>query len=203
MNRYVSCWAAALCAATGVVGFAERGWGETPSAAPPATASATATASPSGSRSRPGRAAQERRRAKALAAPESTKDAVGISFEQLEFEFAERIEIKPESLPEPVRKLLNKKVRIRGYMWPDVLYDKGNTQFILVRSDKSSGAFVSGPELCENIVVKMQEGKTVDFTMRPITVEGMLTFRVERFPDEPPTSVLRIVADSAEPPQKK
>jgi hypothetical protein len=193
MTHYVIGSAATLCAVLSVVGFAERGWGETPKASPSSTPSA----------SQPHRAASARRRAKALAAPESTKDAVGISFEQLEFEFAKGADYKPESLPEPVRKLLNKKVRIRGYMWPDVLYDKGNTQFILVRSDKSSGAFVSGPELCENIVVKMQEGKTVDFTMRPITVEGMLTFRVERFPDEPPTSVLRIVADSAEPPQKK
>lgn len=143
-------------------------------------------------------------RSKALAAPESTPDAVGISFDQLEFEIPEGAEFVPESLPETVRKLLNKKVRIRGYIWPDVPYEKGNKQFILVRDDKSSGAFVTDPELCENIVVRMQEGKTVDFTVRPVTVEGVLTFRAEGFlPDDPPTSVLHISADSAEPPPVK
>jgi hypothetical protein len=202
MSRYVSCWVAALCAATGVVGFAERSWGEAPTAATPsATAAASPSATPSASASRPRRAAQERRRAKALAAPESTKDAVGISFEQLEFEFAKGAEYKLESLPEPVRKLLNKKVRLRGFMWPDVPYEKGNKAFILVRDDKSSSTFVTNSELCEHIIVKMQEGKTVDFTIRPVTLEGVLTFRVERdLPDEPPLSVLHIVAESVESP---
>lgn len=141
-------------------------------------------------------------RSKALAAPESTPDAVGISFDQLEFEIPEGAEFVPESLPEAVRKLLNKKVRIRGYIWPDVPYEKGNKQFILVR-DNMMMNFGPGVPLCDNIVVRMQEGKTVDFTVRPVTVEGVLTFRAEGFAGEPPTSVLHIVADSAEPPPVK
>lgn len=193
MTHYVIGSAATLCAVLSVVGFAERGWGETPKASPSATPSA----------SQPHRAASARRRAKALAAPESTKDAVGISFDDLQFDDPKSAEFKPELLPESVRKLLNKKVRIRGYMWPDVLYDKGNTQFILVRSDLTMG-YGPGFPLCDSIVVKMQEGKTVDFTVRPITVEGVLTFRVNRFlPDEPPTTVLHIVAESTEPPPNK
>lgn len=203
MNHYLLCRAAALSALAGVVGLAERGWGETPAATPTAVPSATASASPSASASRTPRSSQQRRRAKALAAPESTKDAVGISFEELEFEFAKGAEIKPESLPEPVRKLLNKKVRIRGYIWPDVPYEKGNKAFILVRDDMQMN-FAPSTMLCEHIVVKMKEGATVDFTVRPITVEGELTFRAIRaLPNEPPESVLHIVAESAEPPPVK
>jgi hypothetical protein len=136
-------------------------------------------------------------RSRVLAAPEVGGDVIGITFDNLMFEMKATDYFSPTMLSDSVRALFDKKVKIRGYIWPDVPYQKGNTQFILVRDDIGC-CFGPGALIYDNVVVKMAPGKSVDFTVRPIAVQGILRFHEEKFLDQPPTSIYRLEADSVE-----
>jgi len=136
-------------------------------------------------------------RSRVLAAPEVGGDVLGITFDNLMFDIKSTDYFSPSMFNDSVRALFDKKVKIRGYIWPDVPYQKGNTQFILVRDDQGC-CFGPGALIYDNVVVKMAPGKSVDFTLRPIAVQGVLRFHEEKFLDQPPTSIYRLEAESVE-----
>ena len=78
-----------------------------------------------------------------------------------------------------VESLFDRKIRIRGYMFP-TLKKSGLKSFVLVR-DNLECCFGPGAALYDCIVVNMNEGKTAEFSIRPIAVEG--TFRYHLMDD--------------------
>ena len=86
---------------------------------------------------------------------------------------------KREMLTEKIEKLDNQPIRIRGYILPS-FQQKGITQFVLVR-DNMECCFGPGALLHDCMVVRMQPGKTTDFSIRPVAVTGTL-FLVQRIP---------------------
>jgi hypothetical protein len=80
-----------------------------------------------------------------------------------------------------VHELTDTRVRIRGYILPS-FQQRGLAQFVLVR-DNQECCFGPGAALHDCIVVRMEPGKTADFSIRPVAVTGR--FRVEelRGPD--------------------
>jgi hypothetical protein len=86
-----------------------------------------------------------------------------------------------ELLPKRVSALEQSRVRIRGYILPS-FQQRGLTQFVLVR-DNQECCFGPGAALHDCVVVRMRPGRSADFSIRPVAVEG--TFRVEelRGPD--------------------
>ena len=104
----------------------------------------------------------------------------------------------PKMINDAVRALFGKKIKLRGYIHPaSAMVEKGLTQFIFVRDDQAC-CFGPGALLYDNVVVKMKPGKTANFSIRPIAVEGTLSFHETGKFGNQPLSIFQIDADSAE-----
>jgi len=104
-----------------------------------------------------------------------------ITFDDIKLEMQKGEPFAPDRLTPRVRELERSRVRIRGYILPS-FQQSGLTQFVLVR-DNQECCFGPGAALHDCIVVRMQAGRTADFSIRPVAVEG--TFRLDelRGPD--------------------
>jgi hypothetical protein len=108
-------------------------------------------------------------------------DANGImeaTFDDVKFQMVKTEKFDRSMLTPKVKSLFDKRIRIRGYMYP-TLRRKGLTQFVLVR-DNLECCFGPGAALYDCVLVTMQPGKTAEYSIRPIAVEG--TFRLEELP---------------------
>ena len=97
-----------------------------------------------------------------------------ITFDDIKLDLAKGAPFRREVLTERVTGLDGRRVRIRGYILPS-FQQSGLTQFVLVR-DNQECCFGPGAALHDCIVVRMQPGRTADFSIRPVAVAG--TFRV-------------------------
>ena len=136
-----------------------------------------------------GRPGQPPQRAPAAVAPAAARPpaavAAGpvrdISFDDIKFDIEKGAPFERDMLPTRVTALERQRIRIRGYILPS-FQQTGLSQFVLVR-DNMECCFGPGAALYDCIVVRMQPGKTTDFSIRPVAVAG--TFRLEelRGPD--------------------
>lgn len=118
------------------------------------------------------------------APPSSSRpsDAIrDISFDDIKFDMEKGAPFTRDLLPKRVTDLERERIRIRGYILPS-FQQTGLAQFVLVR-DNMECCFGPGAALYDCVVVRMQPGKTADFSIRPVAVAG--TFRLEelRGPD--------------------
>ena len=75
-------------------------------------------------------------------------------------------------LPDSIARLHNRRVRVRGFIHgSSVSRQTGIEQFVLVRDNQMCSP---GPQIDDWIVVTMTDGKTIDFSVRPVTVTGKL-----------------------------
>ena len=126
--------------------------------------------------------------ADAMAAPAATAPgepvASGlrdITFDDIKLGLEKGAPFTRDVLTPRVHELAGTRVRIRGYILPS-FQQRGLAQFVLVR-DNQECCFGPGAALHDCIVVRMEPGKTADFSIRPVAVTG--GFRVEelRGPD--------------------
>lgn len=116
----------------------------------------------------------------AIAADTSFKD---ITFDDIKLALEKDEKFVPaKHMTEKVEKLEGQKIRIRGWIHPSVFTQTGIKQFVLVR-DNQECCFGPGAALHDCIFVNMEDGKSTDFTTRPIAVEGV--FKVEEIPGGP------------------
>ena len=101
-----------------------------------------------------------------------------LSFDDLKFDIEKDAPFHREMLPEKIEDLKAARIRLRGYILPS-FQQSGIKQFVLVR-DNLECCFGPGAALYDCVLVEM-EGKGVDFTVRPVTVEGQ--FDIEEFKD--------------------
>lgn len=97
-----------------------------------------------------------------------------ITFDTIKFDIEPGDPFEPEMLTEDIENLFGKKVRIRGYIYPP-FQQTGIKQFVLVR-DNMECCFGPGAALYDCVAVDMVDDKTIDYTVRPVAVEG--TFRL-------------------------
>ncbi len=116
---------------------------------------------------------------KADVSKQPTRD---ITFDTIKFDMQKDDPFARKMLTPAIEKLTNSKVRIRGYILPS-FQQSGLTQFVLVR-DNMQCCFGPGAALFDCIVVKMNEGKSTDFTTRPVAVEGVFSIEELHGPDE-------------------
>jgi hypothetical protein len=104
-----------------------------------------------------------------------------ISFDDIKFDMEKGSPFTRDLLPRRVTDLERGRIRIRGYILPS-FQQTGLSQFVLVR-DNMECCFGPGAALYDCVVVRMQPGKTANFSIRPVAVAG--TFRLEelRGPD--------------------
>jgi hypothetical protein len=116
------------------------------------------------------------------------------TFDDLRFEMTVGDTFKRSMLTDEIEALNGQKIRIRGYILPTP-QKHGIQQFVLVR-DNQECCFGPGAALYDCILVEMQPGKTADFTIRPIAVEG--TFDIREFViDGKHLAIYHMAAESA------
>jgi len=98
---------------------------------------------------------------------------VDSSFDDIKFEMEKTDPFKRSLLTPEIEKLLGRRIRIRGYMFP-TLKKRGLKQFVLVR-DNLECCFGPGAALFDCILVHMNEGETAEYSIRPVAVEGTLS----------------------------
>jgi len=125
--------------------------------------------------------------------PSPLKEA---TFDDLKFEIEADADFDKSMLTPKVNELFEQRVRIRGFIYP-TLKKKGLKQFVLVR-DNLECCFGPGAALYDCILVHMKEGKTAEFSIRPVAVQGTLKF--DEFIDYDGTTraIYRIDGESVE-----
>lgn len=101
------------------------------------------------------------------------------TFDDIKFEMEKTDPFQRSLITPNIERLFDTKIRIRGYIFP-TLKKRGLKQFVLVR-DNLECCFGPGAALYDCIFVHMTDGKTAEFSVRPVAVEG--TFRFEEFRD--------------------
>lgn len=115
-----------------------------------------------------------------------------VKFDMTKTELFDRAMLTPR-----VHALLDKKIRIRGYMYP-TLRKKGLKQFVLVR-DNMECCFGPGAALFDCVLVTMAPEQTAEYSIRPIAVEG--TLRLEELPGGPngrPLAIYQMIGDAVQ-----
>ncbi|MFO0422039.1 MAG: DUF3299 domain-containing protein [Planctomycetia bacterium] len=104
-----------------------------------------------------------------------------ISFDDIKFDMEKGAVFTSDLLPERVTALEQERIRIRGYILPS-FQQTGLTQFVLVR-DNMECCFGPGAALYDCVVVRMQPGKTANFSIRPVAVSGVFRLEELKGPD--------------------
>ncbi len=101
-----------------------------------------------------------------------------ITFDHIKFEMEKESPFDRSLLTSQVESLDGEPIRLRGYILNTAYQEL--SQFVLVR-DNLECCFGKGAALYDCVVVKMERGRTANFTVRPVTVEGV--FRVSEMKD--------------------
>ena len=130
------------------------------------------------------------------AKPATPTALVEANFDDLKFEIEADADFEKSMLTPKVNELFDRRIRIRGYILP-TLKKKGLKQFVLLR-DNLECCFGPGAALYDCILVHMKDGKTAEFSIRPVAVEGTLKF--EEFLDYDGTTraIFRLDGESVE-----
>ncbi|MEX2310265.1 MAG: DUF3299 domain-containing protein [Pirellulales bacterium] len=103
------------------------------------------------------------------------------TFDDMRFEIAPREPFHRKMLPQSIEAMAGQRIRIRGFILPTP-QKRGIKQFVLVR-DNQECCFGPGAALYDCILVEMQSGKTAEFSIRPVAVEGTFDIREIIGPD--------------------
>jgi len=114
----------------------------------------------------------------------STARAKGdLTFDDIKFDIEKGADFERSMLPKEIEELNKKTIRIRGWILPaSVFKQSGIDEFVLVR-DNQECCFGPGAALYDCIMIKMEKGKTANFTTRPVAVKGKFEVEELKFPD--------------------
>ena len=93
-----------------------------------------------------------------------------LTFDDLKFEQDKDEAFDRKLLTSKINGYHGGKVKIRGYIRPN-FKQSGITKFIFVRDNKEC-CFGPQAAIFDNILVRLDEGESTNYTVRPITVEG-------------------------------
>ncbi|QDT67355.1 hypothetical protein MalM25_02520 [Planctomycetes bacterium MalM25] len=118
------------------------------------------------------------------------------TFDDIKFDIEPDGDFERSMLTDKIRELDGRRLRIRGYILPTAR-KRGIKEFVLVR-DNQECCFGPGAALYDCILVKMHEGESTEFSVRPVAVEG--AFRVEEFygPDERPLAIYQLKGEKVD-----
>ncbi|MGC3966182.1 MAG: hypothetical protein QM775_02055 [Pirellulales bacterium] len=111
-----------------------------------------------------------------LEAPSAEAGVLPITFDNLMFPMERDDPFSPTLLTDAVRSLFDKRIKVRGFIHPSCPYETGVKSFILVRDDQGC-CFGPGALLYDCIMVDMVPGRTTNYSVRPVAVQGVLKFR--------------------------
>lgn len=111
-----------------------------------------------------------------LAQDKNTDDVLYLTFDDVEFEMEKDEDFDRDMLTDDINEMEGKRISIRGFILPNGTRQSGNRKFILVRDNKEC-CFGPGAALYDCVLVKLRKDHEVDFTVRPVTVEGTLQLK--------------------------
>lgn len=126
----------------------------------------------------------------------AAKSKGDITFDDIKFGIEKDGKFERKMLTEEIEKLNKKTVRIRGYILPaSVFQQTGIKKFVLVR-DNQECCFGPGAALYDCIMIEMADGKSANFTTRPVAVRGTFTIDSEsyKYPDGGHYAIYKMVA---------
>src|SRR5262245_35524339 len=103
------------------------------------------------------------------------------TFDDLRFDIKLEDKFRRAMLTEPIEKMFGQRIRIRGFILPTA-QKSGLREFVLVR-DNQECCFGPGAALDDCMFVQMQPGKTAEYSIRPVAVEGTFGFKEIVGPD--------------------
>ncbi|HEX4413904.1 MAG TPA: DUF3299 domain-containing protein, partial [Lacipirellulaceae bacterium] len=118
------------------------------------------------------------------------------TFDDLRFNMSAGEKFNRPMLTKGIEVMDGQRIRIRGYILPTP-QKHGIQQFVLVR-DNQECCFGPGAALYDCILVEMKPGKTADFTIRPIAVEGKFNVREFATPDGVQLAIYQMDGESAQ-----
>jgi hypothetical protein len=132
---------------------------------------------------------------KAKDAPAASQSAaklprLDITFDTIKLDMKKEDPFKKSLITPKIHELEGRKVKLRGYLLPS-FQQTGLTQFVLVR-DNMECCFGPGAALYDCVVVEMQPGRSTDFTIRPVAVEGVFAVREMLDPDGKPLAIYHL-----------
>jgi hypothetical protein len=116
------------------------------------------------------------------------------TFDDLRFEIEPGQPFHREMLPASIEAMAGQRIRIRGFILPTP-QKRGIREFVLVR-DNQECCFGQGAALYDCILVKMLGGKTAEYSIRPVAVEGIFDIREVRLPDGTHLSIYHLDGES-------
>jgi hypothetical protein len=116
------------------------------------------------------------------------------TFDDIRFEIKPGDEFHREMLPESIEAMAGQRIRIRGFILPTP-QKRGIRAFVLVR-DNQECCFGPGAALYDCILVEMQAGKTAEFSIRPVAVEGTFDIREVLGPDGKHLAIYHLAGES-------
>ena len=125
----------------------------------------------------------------------STARAKGdLTFDDIKFEIEKGAAFERSMLPKEIEELNKKTIRIRGWILPaSVFKQSGIDEFVLVR-DNQECCFGPGAALYDCIMIKMEKGKTANYTTRPVAVKGRFEVEELKFPDGKHYAIYKMTA---------
>lgn len=112
----------------------------------------------------------------------SIEGPLELSFDHLKFQIQADQVFEVRQLTLDLLKLRGRTIKIRGYIRPS-FKEKGITRFVFVR-DNQECCFGPGALLYDCMIVNMAPGQAVDFSTRPISIEGRFSLKPFRGPDK-------------------
>jgi hypothetical protein len=116
------------------------------------------------------------------------------TFDDIKFEMVLGEPFRRSMLSDDIEALAGKRICIRGYILPTP-QKLGIQQFVLVR-DNQECCFGPGAALYDCILVKMEAGKTAEFSLRPVTTIGRFSIEELIGPDGNHLAIYRLEAES-------
>jgi hypothetical protein len=118
------------------------------------------------------------------------------SFDDLKFDIEKDAPFERSMLPKKIEGYAGQRISIRGFILP-TSFQTGLKSFVLVR-DNMECCFGPGAALYDCIVVEMAEGKSTDYSIRPVTVEGRFAIEEVIGPGRRHLAIYKLLADKVE-----
>ena len=120
-----------------------------------------------------------------------------LTFDDLKFDIEKDAPFERTMLPKEIEELNKKTIRIRGWILPaSVFKQTGIDEFVLVR-DNQECCFGPGAAIYDCIMIKMEKGKTANYTTRPVAVKGKFEIEELKFPDGKHYAIYKMTATEA------
>jgi hypothetical protein len=118
------------------------------------------------------------------------------TFDDLRFDIKPGDPFQRAMLPPAIESMAGQRIRIRGFILP-AERQRGIKTFVLVR-DNQECCFGPGAALYDCILVEMMPGKTIEFSIWPVAVEGTFGINEVVGPDGNHLAIYRIEGESVQ-----